>query len=100
MAVLTRCDTSKSSYEGVDLGWRSRMTESQVRALFEYMTVEISRLQKVVIAWAVIGLSIAEYVRRVQVSSKWEMRVGLLEMLLAAVTGLALGISILKRPPA
>jgi hypothetical protein len=61
------------------------------------MSVEISRSQKLLLAWSLGSLLAAEYIRHRPFAEKSETLIGLIEVSVAILTGLVFGASILKR---
>lgn len=57
------------------------------------MKLELSRTQKLLLAWSVIFLLLAEAVKYMHVEGKAATRIGLVEVLVAAITGIAFGIT-------
>ena len=57
------------------------------------MKLELSRTQKLLLAWSVIFLTLAEVVKLLHVEGKAATRIGLVEVLVAMLTGIAFGIT-------
>lgn len=74
-------------------GRRARLYALWVRD--NIMRIKITRIQKALLVWSVLALIAAEYIRWIHFSPRIETFIGLLELLVAIVTGLALGISLL-----
>ena len=55
--------------------------------------LELSRTQKLLLAWSVIFLILAEVVKLLHIEGKAATRIGLVEVLVAMLTGIALGIT-------
>ena len=57
------------------------------------MKLELSRTQKLLLAWSVIFLTLAEVVKLLHIEGKAATRIGLVEVLVAMLTGIAFGIT-------
>ena len=56
------------------------------------MKLELSRTQKALLAWGVIFLILAEVVKYLHVEGKAATRIGLVEVVVAMLTGIAFGV--------
>jgi hypothetical protein len=61
------------------------------------MRLDISRTQKLLVAWIIAALVAAGYTRHRPFAEKSETLIGLIEVLLAVLTGFVFGASILKK---
>ena len=57
------------------------------------MKLELSRTQKALLAWSVIFLILAEVVKLLHIEGKAATRIGLVEVVVAMLTGIALGVA-------
>ncbi|HST21279.1 MAG TPA: hypothetical protein VLR90_09200 [Blastocatellia bacterium] len=57
------------------------------------MKLELSRTQKILLAWSVIFLILAEVVKLLHIEGKAATRIGLVEVVVAMLTGIAFGIT-------
>ena len=57
----------------------------------------MSKLQKWLLGWSVIGLGLAEWIKRVPMGTRTTTIVGGVELVLAIATGIAFGISTVKK---
>jgi hypothetical protein len=57
------------------------------------MKLELSRTQKALLAWSVIFLILAEVIKYLHVEGKAATRIGLVEVVVAMLTGIAFGVT-------
>jgi hypothetical protein len=57
------------------------------------MKLELSRMQKALLAWGVSFLILAEAVKHLHVEGRTATRIGLVEVVVAMLTGIALGVA-------
>jgi len=57
----------------------------------------MSRWQRILLCWAVLGFAAAEYVKRLHLSDRAQLIVGVIELTLAIATGIAFGIAAIRK---
>jgi hypothetical protein len=57
------------------------------------MKLELSRMQKALLAWSIGFLILAEIVKHLHFDGRTATRIGLVEVLVAMLTGIAFGVS-------
>ncbi len=57
------------------------------------MKLELSRAQKVLLAWSAVFLILAEVVKLLHIEGKAATRIGLVEVVVAMLTGIAFGVT-------
>jgi len=59
----------------------------------------MSKLQKWLLAWSIVGLALAEWVKHLPMGTRTTTIVGGVELILAIATGIAFGISTVNKTP-
>ena len=72
---------------------RPSKTRSRLRRGISLMKLELSRAQKALLAWSIIFLILAEVVKLLHIEGKAATRIGLVEVVVAMLTGIAFGIT-------
>ena len=57
----------------------------------------MSKFQKWLLAWSVIGLALAEWIKHIPMETRTTTVVGGVELVLAIATGIAFGVSTVKK---
>jgi hypothetical protein len=59
----------------------------------------MSKSQKWLLAWSVVGLALAEWIKHLPMETRTTTIVGGVELVLAIATGIAFGISTVRKTP-